>query len=174
VTTFVGDLAESLLASSVAVLGGDAPTRRVVSWTDESVTAADCEQVMVSLGRLARSNLTAGRGSSVPSQPRAQPSLPVAVFRVRLDLVCWPTLTAEGNDPTAATVTAAAYEALTKAGTLWLGISEQATAGGLFADVADLGEGCPRAEVTQWTSTPPQGRTISSVFDVAATIVRLP
>lgn len=173
-TTLIADLAESLMASAVAALGTDAPARQSITWTDAAVPVGDCDELTVSLVRLWRANDVRGRTNTVPPIPRAQPSIPVATLRTRLTLDCWPTINAQGADPTAAAYTASTLVALEKVGTLWLAISGEANDGTLFDDVTDLGDGCLRSEVTQWSSTPPQGTMISSAFDTSVSIVHLP
>lgn len=172
--TLIADLASSLLASSAATLDSP-PTRQVVTWFDAAVPAGKCDELAVCVPRLWRANTITGRGAVAPPQPRAQPSLPVCSLRVRLSQVCWPVVKQGGNDPSAAAITAAALDAFTQQGTIWLGICAMANDGTLFSDVPDLGEGCLRSEVLQWTPTgSPQGGVVSGYFDVSTTIVHLP
>lgn len=169
----IANLAESLLAASAATLDSP-PARQVISWQDAAVPAGNCDELAVCVPRLWSANTITGRGPTAPPQPRAQPSLPVASLRVRLSLVCWPAVQAGGQDPSAASITAAALRAYTEGPTIWLGIREMANLGTLFADVPDLGEGCLRAEVLQWTPTgSPQGGVVSGFFDTSVTIVHL-
>lgn len=171
----IADLAESLMATCVAVLGADVPARQSIAWTDSAVPVGACDEIIVNVPRLWRSNSLVGRGQAVPPGPRAQPSIPVANLRVRMTLACWPTVDASGHDPTAAAVTAAAVDALTKVGTLWLGVCEAANDGTLFDDVAALGNGCLRTQVLEWTPTgAPAGAMVSGSFDCAVSILHEP
>lgn len=171
--TLVADLAQSLLTSAAGTLDAP-PQRQVISWQDAAVPAGNCDELAVCVPRLWRANTITGRGAVAPPQPRAQPSLPVVSLRVRLSLVCWPTVKAGGSDPSAASITAAALDAFTQNGALWFGICELANNGDLFSDVAMMGDGCLRSEVLQWTPTgSPQGGVVSGFFDVVVTAVHL-
>lgn len=161
----VADMAESLLATCVASLD-DPPARQLVTW-NASTIAVDCAQLVVSVPDFHRTSLISGFGSMIPRSPRQQPSLPVAVFEVRLSLGCWPVVNANGNPPSAASITAAAREAYTSNWTLWHAINTAANNGTLFQSIPDLPDDCLHTKVGDWAPTgAPAGQFVTARFPV--------
>lgn len=169
----IGDMAASLLADAAASLAAP-PSRQLVTWYASTI-AVDCDQLVVSVVDLHRSQQVRGFGAGIPREPRQQPSIPVAVFDVRLSLGCWPAAKANGDPPSAASITAAAETALNANYTMWHAISSAATAGTLFDDITDLGGGCIRAQVDAWTPTgPPAGQYVTGHFPVQVSVMPMP
>lgn len=175
----IADMAESLLMTAAAALD-DPPQRQVHYWWSQTI-AAQCEQLVVAPMTFLRSSPTTGRGNQIPFEPRAQPSIPLVTFEVRLTLECWPTINASGAPASVDAIMAASERALAANWTLWKALCDQAGCdddpadGCLFADVSGLPTGCLRAEVGPWTTTgPPTDGLVTGKHPVTVVVLPFP